>query len=123
MSSRGQDPASILQIGLRAALMLTVALALMVFAMPSTRAQTYNVLYRFGGGADGTTPYAGLVLDASGNRYGTTTAGGASNLGTVFKLDTTGAETVLHNFAGGADGATPGGLDTASGARSRRSNR
>jgi uncharacterized repeat protein (TIGR03803 family) len=65
------------------------------------------VLHSFAGGADGATPHAGLVVDTSGNLYGTTTAGGTSDLGTVFKLDATGKETVLYSFAGGADGATP----------------
>src|ERR1700675_318852 len=66
-----------------------------------------TVLYSFTGtGADGATPYAGLVRDAQGNLYGTTSSGGAYNHGTVFKLDVNGNETVLHTFTG-ADGATP----------------
>jgi uncharacterized repeat protein (TIGR03803 family) len=71
-----------------------------------------TVLYRFTGGADGSTPVSNLIRDAAGNLYGTTLYGGASNYGTVFKVDTaTGAETVLHNFAGGSDGKHPyGGL-------------
>jgi uncharacterized repeat protein (TIGR03803 family) len=57
---------------------------------------------------DGAYPYAGLVPDAQGNLYGTTNQGGVSSLGTVFKLDTTGMETVLHTFTGvGGDGAFP----------------
>jgi uncharacterized repeat protein (TIGR03803 family) len=86
---------------------LGIVLASVALAPQSTQAQTYNELHRFTGGADGATPHAGLVLDDSGNFYGTTTTGGASNLGTVFKLDTTGTETVLHSFAGAPDGATP----------------
>jgi uncharacterized repeat protein (TIGR03803 family) len=55
---------------------------------------------------DGAFPYGGLIRDAAGNLYGTTTYGGDSNFGTVFKLDATGKETVLHGFRGGtADGA------------------
>jgi uncharacterized repeat protein (TIGR03803 family) len=67
----------------------------------------YTVLHSFTGGADGATPYAGLVQDASSNLYGTASAGGASNLGVAFKLDTTGTEMVLHSFTGGSDGAFP----------------
>src|SRR5437660_2970406 len=52
---------------------------------------TFTVLYSFNGGTDGAQPHAGLVRDEAGNLYGTTVkGGGGSNLGTVFKLDTTG---------------------------------
>src|SRR5579859_1072684 len=44
-----------------------------------------SVLYSFTGGADGGTPN-GLVLDFAGNLYGTTSTGGASGAGVVFKL-------------------------------------
>jgi uncharacterized repeat protein (TIGR03803 family) len=71
-------------------------------------------------GPDGSTPYATLVRDSAGNIYGTTNIGGTSTecrgdgCGTVFELDTTGKETVLHSF-NGADGNQPGDLflDTA----------
>ena len=69
-------------------------------------------LYSFTG-LDGIHPNGSLAADASGNLYGTTPAGGASNLGTVFKLTkpaTAGGAwtfTLLHDFAGGADGAIP----------------
>ena len=58
---------------------------------------------------DGAFPYGSLTRDSTGNLYGTTSAGGASNSGVVFKLDTTGTETVLYSFKGGADGAFPYG--------------
>jgi len=65
------------------------------------------VLYSFTGTAgDGVYPYAGLVLDAQGNLYGTTVLGGAGGVGTVFKLDTSGKETVLYSFTM-LDGAVP----------------
>jgi uncharacterized repeat protein (TIGR03803 family) len=44
-----------------------------------------TVLYAFTG-SDGQNPDCALVLDTSGNLYGTTFGGGASNYGTVFKL-------------------------------------
>ena len=66
-----------------------------------------SVLYSFTGSPDGAYPYGWLVRDDSGNLYGTTFEGGDSNYGTVFKLDTTGGEAVLHSFARGADGAYP----------------
>ncbi len=66
-----------------------------------------TVVYSFAGGADGAQPFAGLIHDAAGNFYGTTMNGGAFGCGTVFKLDSTGKETVLYSFTGGADGAFP----------------
>jgi uncharacterized repeat protein (TIGR03803 family) len=67
----------------------------------------FVTLHSFTGGADGGQPEAGLIQDAAGNLYGTTEVGGAANFGVVFKLDTTGKETVLYSFAGGMDGAHP----------------
>jgi uncharacterized repeat protein (TIGR03803 family) len=52
-------------------------------------------------------PYAGLIQDSAGNFYGTTSGGGAADYGTVFELDTSGNETLLYSFTGGADGAYP----------------
>jgi uncharacterized repeat protein (TIGR03803 family) len=56
---------------------------------------------------DGAFPTGGLVLDAQGNLYGTTNLGGdvcpvneVNGCGTVFKVDTTGKETVLYSFTG-----------------------
>ena len=76
-----------------------------------TPSGTETVLYSFTGGGDGSHPDAGLVLDALGNLYGTTSGGGSSNNGTVFRVVPSGAETVLYSFAGIPDGAYPeGGL-------------
>jgi uncharacterized repeat protein (TIGR03803 family) len=69
-----------------------------------------TVLHSFGHGADGTNPYAGLVFDASGNLYGTTSGGGIFGAGTVFELTPKAngewTERVLHNF-NSRDGLTP----------------
>jgi len=57
---------------------------------------------------DGAYPYAGLVQATDGNFYGTTTAGGATNHGTVFKITPSGTLTTLHSFAGfPTDGSLP----------------
>jgi uncharacterized repeat protein (TIGR03803 family) len=69
-------------------------------------------LYTFAGGTgDGADPWSGLVIDSSGNLYGTTMSGGTSGYGTVFELSPNGSgytETILWNFAGGtSDGANP----------------
>lgn len=73
----------------------------------------HSVLYSFTGAADGALPTSQLVLDASGNLYGTTGYGGSSfytsGYGVVFKLDTSGKQTVLYTFKGGSDGRYPGG--------------
>jgi uncharacterized repeat protein (TIGR03803 family) len=76
-----------------------------VFKLDTTNHET--VLYSFTGGTDGGSPRASVILDSSGNLYGTTRAGGASGKGVVFKLDTTNHETVLYSFTGGTDGSTP----------------
>ena len=76
-----------------------------VYKVDTTGRQT--VLHSFTGGADGGTPYAGVIGDSAGNLYGTTYQGGTANVGVVYKLDTTGHETVLYSFTGGADGGGP----------------
>ena len=72
-----------------------------------------EVLYALSGGTDGRYPDSGLTAGGDGNFYGTTTYGGANDLGTVFKITPAGVHTVLHSFAGGpSDGQYPAsGLD------------
>jgi len=71
-----------------------------------------TALYTFTGGADGAQPMASLIGDGQGNLYGTATAGGNGSFGNgdgvVFKLTTTGQETVLYTFTG-PDGSIPTG--------------
>lgn len=70
---------------------------------PNTGSET--VLYGFTGGADGGQPYAGLI-DYGGFLWGTTYDGGASNDGTVFKINLAmGAETTVYTFTGVPDGS------------------
>jgi len=92
-----------------AALMIIVAI--FVLASAAGAQVKYKTLHRFTGGKDGNAPYAGLVFDAAGNLYGTTYLGGAHGYGTVFKLthnpNGTWTESVLHSFAGGAEGSYP----------------
>jgi uncharacterized repeat protein (TIGR03803 family) len=73
-----------------------------------------KVLHRFADGSDGALPYAGLI-PVNGTLYGTTSEGGdggscfigGGNCGTVYSITTSGTETVLYRFAGGADGFLP----------------
>ena len=81
---------------------------------PSTGAET--ILYNFTGSQDDAFPQPNLILHGN-TIYGTTKGVGETGYGTVFKLNLkTGAETVLHVFAAGADGAYPlGGMVEKSG--------
>ncbi len=68
-----------------------------------------TILHSFQGfPSDGGNPAGGLILDSSGNLYGTTPVGGSSNCGTLFEVTPAGVETVLHNFTG-TDGCDPHG--------------
>jgi uncharacterized repeat protein (TIGR03803 family) len=71
-------------------------------------ADKLTVLHSFQGGTkDGNSPGTPVLLDGSGNLYGTTQHGGASDRGVVYKVDGTGQETLLYSFTGGTDGAQP----------------
>lgn len=74
---------------------------------PSTNAE--NIVWNFGGGNDGHTPYGDLVFyAANGLYYGLTFAGGTDSVGTIFSFNpATNAENVVWSFHGGADGANP----------------
>jgi uncharacterized repeat protein (TIGR03803 family) len=66
-----------------------------------------TILHSFAGGTDGEGPSASLLMDASGNLYGTTDTGGVGRYGTVFKINARGKLSILHSFTGGTDGAFP----------------
>jgi len=72
-------------------------------------AQTFTILHSFSGQGDGAIP-RGVIRDADGNLYGTTSYGGSAGHGTVFKLQRAGSGWVLstlYAFKGGTDGARP----------------
>ena len=74
-----------------------------------TPSGTETVLYSFNtNGTDGITPAGVVVMDESGNLYGTTYQGGTYNLGTAFELTPSGTETILWSFGNGTDGSLPG---------------
>jgi uncharacterized repeat protein (TIGR03803 family) len=80
-----------------------------------TKTGKLTTLHTFTGPPDGSEPNT-LVRDSAGNLYGTTNEGGDSNClegfgcGMVFKLATTGKETVLYTFMGSTDGQNPTSL-------------
>jgi uncharacterized repeat protein (TIGR03803 family) len=88
-----------------------------VFELTPTAGGTWTekVLHSFNllnESASEATPYGGLVLDASGNLYGTTWVGGEHGVGTVFELTPTAGgnwtETVLYAFLqNGIDANSP----------------
>jgi uncharacterized repeat protein (TIGR03803 family) len=53
---------------------------------PSDGGWTYTDLHDFTGGSDGGYPYSSVVIDANGNLYGTTSAGGANGDGVVWEI-------------------------------------
>lgn len=78
----------------------------------NTNGAGYAILHWFTTNApDGFSPQSELVL-SDGTLYGTTAAGGGSNLGTVFAINTNGTGyTTLHSFTNSPDGANSfGGL-------------
>lgn len=69
----------------------------------------FQVLHAFAGGAtDGANPQSGLVLAQDGKLYGTTKAGGANDVGTIYVIATDGTGfQLLHSFTAATDGSTP----------------
>jgi|SRR5579872_711102 len=87
-----------------AALLLSLLLA-----AASASAQTVTTIFDFNG-AKGSNPFLEtLTQGRDGKLYGTTYTGGASDLGTVFRLDPSiGREVVIHSFDE-PNGSNPGG--------------
>ncbi len=81
-----------------------------VFAVTTSGKE--SVIYSFKGGYDGDTPHSSLLW-FDGSLWGTTLNGGCvgscrSTFGTIFKMSTSGKETVVHRFTDVPDGAYPG---------------
>lgn len=89
-----------------------------VYSLSLTQVGQITTMHNFAGGTEGAYPMAGVIVGADGNLYGTTFAGGTNNCGTIFKLTSAGAASVLttlHSFtcsnASGQDLGFPmGGL-------------
>jgi len=100
------SPAKTLMLAVLGAVLCTGATA---------QARTFKAVHYFTGGQDGGGPSSGVILDPSGNLYGTTVGGGDAGCfngtcGVVFEL-TPGlggwSESVLYTFTGSSDGGNP----------------
>ena len=96
---------------------ILAAIVALVVTVTITSAQTqnFNELHQFTGGTDGAFPEGAVVRDAAGNLYGTTTLASGGVVGTVYKIDSTGTETILlrFNVTNGSGPASPLILDEA----------
>jgi uncharacterized repeat protein (TIGR03803 family) len=69
----------------------------------------FGVIHSFDG-SDGAIPWAGVTLGPGGTLFGTTTYGGASGYGSLYRLAQSGGTyviTVIHSFTNGTDGGNP----------------
>jgi uncharacterized repeat protein (TIGR03803 family) len=66
-----------------------------------------DTLYSFAGTTYGYSPFAGLVQTLDGNFYGTALLGGTTGDGTVFRMATNGAVSLVHSFNYNTDGSEP----------------
>jgi uncharacterized repeat protein (TIGR03803 family) len=86
---------------------LVLMVLVLAVAMQPAQAQHFHVLHEFQNGPfDGASPAGALVRDEAGNLYGTTAHGGLNQEGVVYKIDPTGAESILFSFDG-TNGAGP----------------
>ena len=101
--SEGESPQAPLAVDSAGNLFGTTGIAIFVVRTDGTG---FKVIHSFSG-PDGASVYAGVTLDGLGNLYGTASAGGTFNGGTIFRMRTDGsAFQVLHSF----DGATDEGI-------------
>ena len=87
---------------------VSVLLVVLFFAVHALALD--KTLYRFPGGHRGSDPEYGIVLDATGNVYGTTSYGGSYGWGTVYELKKSKNrwhQQVIYSFLGGVDGYQP----------------
>ena len=76
-------------------------------ARPARGSPTFTTLATFAGG-NGADPFAGLLVDSSGNLFGTTVGGGTNNYGTVFELSGPAHQTFTQLLAfNNSDGLGP----------------
>jgi uncharacterized repeat protein (TIGR03803 family) len=71
---------------------------------------TETLIYAFKGGSDGAHPFGRLVLDDTGNLFGTAETGGQIGYGTAYEVSPKGLKTTLYSFHGAKGGGAPLGL-------------
>lgn len=74
-----------------------------------TTGGSYTVIHSLNKTTEGSNSYSSLTEGKDGNLYGITQYGGTFDLGTIFKVTTSGALTVLHHFNGSVDGGNSEG--------------
>lgn len=104
----------------RFGIVIALTVALLFVPLSGSAATKYKILHNFGSGTDGAGTSGSPALDAEGRVYVESGSGGTGKCswygcGAVFRLtrraDGSWSEKILHNFAGGSDGADPeGGL-------------
>lgn len=71
----------------------------------------FSTLHKFDwADGDGRQPNGKLIVDAAGNLFGTTTLGGSTDLGTIFRIDAEGTFTNLHTIPWNSPTYPMGGL-------------
>jgi uncharacterized repeat protein (TIGR03803 family) len=88
--------------------LVLASLATLFLLINASPAQTVKVLYIFDGTVGSAPSFLHLTQGRDGQLYGTLTSGGTYDLGTIFKITTTGRATLLHSFNGN-DGSIPAG--------------
>jgi uncharacterized repeat protein (TIGR03803 family) len=92
-------------------LALVMLLAMALSGSRPADAQAYTVLHNFIGNEDGSEPAYGLIIDSSGNIFGSTFSGDTGT-GTIFQMTRQNGVwnmSTLYHFTGGLDGAVPYG--------------
>ena len=85
-------------------------------SLSGTETMLYSFCSQFPACPDGQGPSGELALDGQGNMYGVAVYGGNTNsdcdagCGVVFKVTSSGQQSVLHSFTGGTDGQYPLGV-------------
>jgi len=94
----------------KSANLVLAAIFAVTLAIVPSQAQTFRAIHQFNSQNDGFGSEGSVLVDATGNLFGTTTTGaGGLDSGIVFKIDSSGKESVLFNFDTFISGIFPTG--------------